>query len=165
MILSRPDPAQVVLQVFSQNLDGTPKTSLATASVRVYHVDGVGAEIEDLGTTVLVQVGASNTWRYRWEPTSLVEGQYIVEYSLDDGVREWVGGEDLRVIDFADESTLTGIASDVELLKKIETGRWQIVNNQMIFYDTDDTTPILVFDLFDLQGNPAMDVVFERRKP
>jgi len=162
MILVRPDPTQVVLQAFAQNLDGTPKTSLDSASVRVYHVDGAGAEVEDLAPTAMTQVGTSNTWRYRWQPASLGAGQYFVEYSLDDGAREWVGGEEVRVIDFAQEATFTGLAADVETLRKIETGRWQIVNNQMIMYDDDDTTPLFVFNLFDLQGDPTMDLVFER---
>lgn len=45
---------------------------------------------------------------------------------------------------------------------KIETGRWKIVNNQMIFYDTDETTPIYTFNLKDSSGNATSENPVER---
>jgi len=45
---------------------------------------------------------------------------------------------------------------------QILKGRWKIVSNQMIMYDSDDTTPLFTFDLKDLAGNPSMNTVFER---
>jgi hypothetical protein len=54
------------------------------------------------------------------------------------------------------------IKDDVELVRKIERGRWKIENNQMIFYDTNGTTPLLTFNLFDQVGTPTMEDVFER---
>ena len=43
-------------------------------------------------------------------------------------------------------------------------GRWKIENCQMIFYKEDNLTEVARFDLFDDQGNPSMDAVFDRRK-
>lgn len=43
--------------------------------------------------------------------------------------------------------------SSVETIRKIETKRWKIVGNQMIFYDDDNSTPILTVDLKDSNGN------------
>lgn len=54
------------------------------------------------------------------------------------------------------------VFTDVELIKKIESGRWKIINNQMIFYDDDDLTPLITFNLFDKAGQPAEDDVYER---
>lgn len=49
-----------------------------------------------------------------------------------------------------------------EKLDKIFTGRWKIVNNQMIFYDSDGLTPLLTFDLKDQLGDPTVIAAFER---
>jgi len=166
VILSRPDPSQLVLQVAATNLDGTPKTALSSADVRVYHVDGAGAEVEDLASTALTQVGTSSVWRYRWEPSSLDVDQYSVEYTLvDTDSAVFIGLEDLAVEDFALQTNVLLTEADVALIKKIETGRWKIddVTDQMIFYDPiDGTTPILTFDLKDLAGLPSSVNIFER---
>ena len=54
------------------------------------------------------------------------------------------------------------VAVDVTTLKKIESGSWEIKNNQMIFYDTGGTTPLFTFDLFDENGIPTNTNVFKR---
>jgi hypothetical protein len=58
---------------------------------------------------------------------------------------------------------VTASALSVEIIRKVETGRWKMVGNQMVFYEDDGSTPLLTFDLFDEAGLPAMDDVFERR--
>ncbi len=47
------------------------------------------------------------------------------------------------------------IEADLELIRKIETGRWRISANQMFFYETGNNTPFLTFDLKDSGGNPT----------
>ena len=54
--------------------------------------------------------------------------------------------------------------TDISIIKQIECGRWKIIDNQMIFYGEDETTPLLVFDLKDNLGSPSMTNVFERVK-
>jgi len=158
MIVERPDPAQVVLQAYAQNLDGSPKTSLASASVRVYRVNAAGAEVEELASTALIQVGSTNAWRYLWEPASLAVSQYHAEFLLvdNDGL-SFVDTEDMVVQDFA-------LQVDVALIREVETGRWKIdqVTDQMTFYDNTDT-PILTFDLKDIDGLPNHINIFERK--
>ena len=162
MIIKLPNPSQVSLQIVARELDGSPRTSLTSANVRVYHMVG-STETDVLVFEPLVQVGTTNTWRYVWEPTSLAIGQYVVEYTLvDDDAVMWVGTEDLTVNDFAQETTLAALGVDIEIIRKVETGRWKMVDDQMIFYDDNGTTPLFTFNLFDLAGNPSMDNVFER---
>jgi hypothetical protein len=84
MIIETENPGLVVLQVLPQNLDGTSKTSLTGASVRVYHIDESGLEVEDLSTTTLIQMPTVYTWRYLWEPASLSPDHYFAEYTLVD---------------------------------------------------------------------------------
>jgi hypothetical protein len=158
MIVERPNPSQVVLQAITKNVDGTPKTSLNSAQVRVYHVNAAGAEVEDLALTTLVQVGASNTWRYRWEPSTLDVGHYFAEYALEDtdGV-SFVDTEDVVVQDFA-------LQVDVEFVKQMGAGKWEIVNNQMVFYDTAGGE-ILRFNLFDINDLPTNGINMFKREP
>jgi hypothetical protein len=154
-MLLRPNPAQVVLQVLAVDLDGTPKLDVAGAAVRVYHVAG-GVEVEVLPLTDLAQVGASSTWRLVWLPPALPVEQYVAEYQLVDanGVLCMVT-EDVTVHDLA-------LQVDLALVRQVETGRWRIIGDQMIFFGPDETTPILTFDLKDQAGLPTMENVFER---
>lgn len=148
--------SQVVLQIAAQNLDGTPKLNVVSALVRVFRIDGSGAEIEVLSSTALVRIGSTHVWRYKWNPSSLPVNDYFVEYTLvDSDTLQFIGFEDLTVRDIA-------VQTDLLVLKQVETGRWKIVANQMIFYDNDGVTPILIFNLKDEAGLPTMNDVFER---
>jgi len=40
-------------------------------------------------------------------------------------------------------------------IRQIESGRWKIVSNQMIFYSDDGVTPLYTFDLKDSAGQPT----------
>ena len=37
----------------------------------------------------------------------------------------------------------------LEFIMQMEQGRWKVINDQMIFYDTDDATALRTFDLLD----------------
>ena len=50
----------------------------------------------------------------------------------------------------------------VELIRKIQTNRWKIENNQLVIYDDDGVTPLKVFNLKDKYGNPSEVNVYER---
>jgi len=149
-----PNPPKVTLQVQAQNPDGSPKLSLFSATVRVYHLVGA-VEVADLPSVPLVQVGSSSTWRYIWSPDALPVGNYFVEYSLvdADGVR-FVGVENIDVFDVAKQV-------DVSLIKQIESGRWRMANNQLKFYDARGNV-ILTFNLLDNNGRPTMENIYER---
>lgn len=60
------------------------------------------------------------------------------------------------------ETKVDALQLDVTFLRKMESGRWKIVANQMIFYDDDGVTPLRTFDLKDATGAPSMTSVFER---
>lgn len=156
------NPSQVVLQAYAVNPNGSQKLDVTSASVRVFHLV-TGSEVDDLALTALSQVGATNNWRYVWSPASLAVGEYTAEYIFQDskGVTTKFG-EEISVKDIAEQVTLTLVETDVELIKQVETGRWKIIANQMLFYDETDTV-ILTFNLFDDAGFPSMDNVFERQ--
>jgi hypothetical protein len=53
---------------------------------------------------------------------------------------------------------------DIAFLKDIEGGRWRIVNNQMIFYKSDNATEVARFNLFNAGGMPSIENVTERQR-
>lgn len=59
---------------------------------------------------------------------------------------------------------VSDMSTNVELIKKVETGRWKIdtTTNTMIFYDENGTDPLLTFDLKDDGGLPSSEDIFER---
>jgi len=56
------------------------------------------------------------------------------------------------------------VANNVAEIHGIELGKWQILNNQMIFFKSDNTTEIARFNLFDAAGQPSEAQVFKREK-
>jgi hypothetical protein len=54
------------------------------------------------------------------------------------------------------------MTGSIEALYDSQFGRWQIVNNQMLFFAPDNTTLLATFNLFDAAGQPTMDAVFQR---
>jgi len=67
-----------------------------------------------------------------------------------------------KLIGQAVNPLINDVYERVELLRKIQTNRWKIENNQLIIYDDDGETPLLVFDLKDKLGQPTEINVFER---
>ena len=53
------------------------------------------------------------------------------------------------------------VRSDLAFIKQIESGRWKIESNQMIFYGADGE-PLITFNLKDSQGNPTEMDAYER---
>jgi hypothetical protein len=165
MSIYRPNPSQVTLQATAHNIDGTPKTALTSAKVRVYHMDGV-TEVQDLALTDMTQVGATNTWRYVWTSPTMPVGVYFAEYALvDTDGASFVDVDTMVVMDVALEETLVDVESgvatavaDISFIKKIEKNRKRIFNNQLIIYADDGVTEWLKWDLFDANGIPTNGV-------
>jgi hypothetical protein len=59
---------------------------------------------------------------------------------------------------------VNNVTGSIQSLVDISYGRWQIVNNQMLFYAPDNVTLVATFNLFDDSGAPSMDSVFQRVK-
>lgn len=96
------------------------------------------------------------------------------ELSAVHGVGSWEGGVPPTVSEIAvgvweealsDHAGISGSAAEaLQFLTDIEGGRWQIANNQMIFYASDNQTVICRFNLYDAAGQPTMQDIFERRR-
>ncbi len=171
MSLYRPDPSQVTLQLTAHNIDGTPKLALASAKVRVYHMNGA-SELEDLALIDLTQVGTTNTWRYVWASPTMPVGVYFAEYALvDNDGANFTDFDTLFVMDVALEESLdavqgdvTGLMADVELIKQLKIGSWEIINNQMIYKDTSGAE-IARLNLYDIAGVLTNGINMYKREP
>lgn len=57
---------------------------------------------------------------------------------------------------------LTTLKEAVAYIKQKESGRWKIENNQLTYYDTDGTTVLKRFNLFNKEGQAADENPYER---
>lgn len=48
---------------------------------------------------------------------------------------------------------ITPMSQSIETVRKFTTGRWRIINDQMVFYDDNGITPIATFDLLMQNGD------------
>lgn len=54
------------------------------------------------------------------------------------------------------------MGQSLSAIYQIQTGRWRMINNQLILYDADGVSPIQTFNLYDVGGNPSLTGVVHR---
>jgi len=113
------------------------------------------------------------------DPTSAIKGSpgktnqevYDNERGTDGGYTGTPPTKELIADQVWDEATVDHesagsfgklVGQGIAYLKQKEQGKWEIKNNQLIFYDTDGVTPIRTFNLFDENGNPTNTNPFKR---
>ena len=128
---------------------------------------------EDLGGGALVGITAKleNTkirFETRGSPTTCyVGGGNLVAIDIDGNSMFPIEPSANITVQLSQSSSATMVQSaDIDMLKQIELGRWQIIDNlptqaQMVFYGNNGE-PIRTFDLKDKLGNPAVKDVYER---
>ena len=134
--------------IFAQVLDanGDPGNS-ATVILNLFNSDGT----KYLDTKTMTYIDSSN-------------GLYKYAFTAPSGTQRMIA--DIAVTGptaYGSESVcVSELASNTSSVKKIQSGRWKIVSNQMIIYDSDNETPLLTFDLKDSSGQPAESNIIER---
>lgn len=78
-----------------------------------------------------------------WDTGTVITGTCGTQYAVED-------------YDYLENNPKTDSIYD------IEHGRWRIVGDEMIFYKEDNVTEVARFDLYDENGLPTSDAVFER---
>lgn len=158
-----------------------------SANVFIYKVSQVDGSLSSAGTVALEkQQTETGFYGKAIDVSSLEAGEYIVFFKVTSGTSDSITAETMSIdamretVDSVDSKCddIPTVKSDVEslqidvasvlvtldLLKEIESGRWEILNNQMIFYKADNVTEIMRFNLFDAAGAPASENVFERKR-
>ena len=129
---------------------GTPTTGLS-ATIDVWEHDGTHS------------VNAQSM-------TEIAGGWYFYDFTTYDESKDYAiradGGAGLAATDryVAASNEIGQVTEDLTLLKNIEGGKWQIISNQLIIYEDDNTTEVMRFNLFDKDGNASMEDVFKRER-
>ena len=94
----------------------------------------------------------------------LAHGQYGLQKSFSSAFPGFIQWKNVTDDIIVAESIIVveDIVSKIVDVFKIETGRWKIINNQMIYYDTDGVTALYTFNLLDSAGNATMQSPAER---
>ena len=113
---------------------GSPKTGLS-GLITIWQITPAGAVTNPvIATAMTAEIGGGF---YHYDNAALSPSN---DYVATVDSQTLLGAEQ-----YADCIATT--QGDVAIIKAIETGRWKILSDQMIFYDTDGTTPLLTFDL------------------
>lgn len=158
-----------LLQFKSANL-GKSRTGLATVGYRV--LDSIGTPVIARTTAgVFETVGGSGIYGAYVSFPDDFHGSIFWDsgqagssnvYAIEDYNYE-ANNPNIDAI-LAVSSTLETVACQVEFIRDIEGGRWNIdtTTNQMIFYKNDNVTEVARFNLFDINGDPTATCVAER---
>jgi hypothetical protein len=128
----------------------TPTVQVVRRSDKAVVVNGLAEEEIGIGWYEYIYAGASNADDY---------------YAVSDGGISLPASERYVPCSSGIIGAIQDIQENVTFIRDIEGGRWMIDKTlkQMIFYKADNTTEVARFDLFDGDGVPAFDGVFERQ--
>ena len=127
----------------------------------------------DAHYTVLNSSGSIVISRTNVGVVEIAPGMFSASVTLADGFQGqilWDTGASFSTVYRAVESInqpavdaiIPTLLSRTQLLIDAALGRWQITNNQMIFYAVDNITEIARFNLLDENNMPTVDGVFDR---
>lgn len=105
--------------------------------------------VDELGNIVVDEIGNIVVCVLPGSYPDTIQGVMVIE-------------EDITIQTIKEK--IDGLAVDVNFIKNIEGGKWELKNNQMIFYDTFGTVEIMRFNLFDQDDVPSMENVFKRER-
>jgi hypothetical protein len=135
-------------------------TGIANGSFtkRLWRPDGT-----EVSGSVTVTVSELSNGYYEATFTPNVAGLWLLEVSnatyMPEGASEiyFVRAADIA-LDGEYDSVISTLQTDVTFIKDIEGGKWEITNDQMIFYKSDNTTEVARFNLY-------KDGVLEQNSP
>jgi hypothetical protein len=150
--------ASKTLKITLEDADGSVVNFEDATAFKVH--DGSTCKIREKGN-----LGTYHIWCDQW-PLGSLPFTVLVKNNADDS---FIDSVDFNLADLARESIADfGPApageydTEMTLLYHVAGGRWRIVDNQMIFYEADNVTEVMRFDLKNLAGEAAMADVFER---
>ncbi len=131
---------------------GIPKTGLSpTITLRKVSDNSIVVDAQ-----VMTEIG--NGWyKYDYVSASNTEDYVGVSDSIT-----LAGPERYAPIATSIQGNVASLQTDITFLKDIDSGKWEITENQMIFYKADGTTEVARFNLFDASGHPAMTEIYKR---
>lgn len=158
-------------QFMAIDTDGVTKlTGYAGSCVATLWKD----QVESL-VVITVEELPGSPGEYKWYFTANAVGDWEVEIYIP--INELRLGWTIQVLNndmdsipaavWDEDRTLHVTAGTMGWIMKvmyaIEAKRWKLEEpNSLILYDENNTTPLITFNTFDLDGNPSIDEVYER---
>jgi len=120
----------------------------ATSTIRYSIYDTLGVQSGSTTNTGIYEIGSS---------TGLFGVQLDVSTSFSGSIVWSVNGN-------TSVYAVEEVKIDQKLTRIIQTGRWKIDKDdkQLIFYDADNDTELIKYNLFDRKGAASIDEVFDR---
>ena len=143
---------EVIEQFAVFDTDGYTKlTGQAGSCTATLWKDGVESAV----SVTIAEIGTTGEYTAKFTPDAAALWVLEVEDSTH---RVWRAEVEVRAADVGD------IYTAMEVLSKIETGRWKLdkAAATLTFYDDDNVTPLYVFDLKDENGVASATSVYER---
>jgi hypothetical protein len=152
---------------------GSPQTGLSGTWLKLEGTDSGVVISAPAVSAPLVEIGsglykATIDWAALVASESLYDGEDVVGI-IDWGVSltapERYTYTSFNTRDFASykDSELLGLAkADIELVKELQTGKWEISGTQLLLYKSDNTTLIATFDLFNKDGLASGEAPYSR---
>ena len=147
------------------NADGVLLTGLTDMLIEIrrksdgYYYDFSDTTFKNVGWTTRQQQMSEldatysvGVYYYDFNTTGLSDDEYFIRVTSVTAINSPQEGE-LKV---------GGYVDDISTLLKVQTGRWRILSNQLIFYDIDDVTPLYTFNLKNSGGLPTENDVYDR---
>ncbi len=161
------DKSPAYIPFTAQLVGGSGKTNPSAANLIIYEEAGADASFDSTQISSSpfspAQVnGKTGLWGSLVDKTELTANKFYIalwEFTVD-GVNI-AKVEEYQVID-SDTTNVDSILTKLVHLKQSVQGRWKIFNNQLIIYDSDETTPLLTYDLKDAAGDPTSTNPVER---
>ena len=138
--------------VLDLNNDLKPGIALIEFNALLYDPDGNASGI----TVTFAELGNGH-YRATFTPDAIGQWFLVVTHAT---YFPWGKAGAIEVF----ENDFDTLGTDLELIKQVESGRWKIINNQMIFYGDDNLTELFRMNLYDSAGAPTMENVYERRR-
>jgi len=153
----------------------SPVTGLDVNSFSVDLINSNGIEVSNTITVTIVEL-SNGAYRASFIPT--ISGPwYLTVYHPV--YFPWGKSNDIHVDSVSIEELIANIPNLVlsqpisgysegsvghalDVIYEVESGRWSITNNQMIFYKHDNITELFRFELRDAEGNVSSENVFDR---
>jgi len=137
-----------VAQGFVLNVDSSTQNESILGNILIVYTPPPGISAQDKIDII------SGVWQYIDRQLTAPSGLTTAQEAKIDAIPSNVWND----------SVATQLKADISFIKDTEGGKWEIINNQMIFYQSDNATEVARFNLFDKLGNPSSDTVYKRER-
>ena len=130
-----------------------------------YYLDNVDGAFRAAPATPNIplaeEAGLPSVYSISESRTAWITNEYaIVGYDASNNL---ICGATMYILDDTEVSQAT-LMEYMEFIKNVEDGNWELVDNKWIYYDTDGTTILRQFNVFDASHNPSMTSIYKREK-